>query len=199
MFDRISFDPKIMGGRACIRGMRLTVSLLVNLVANGMTTEEILSEYPISKRKISGRRCSTRLPSPMKRSIPCRSRVDAVPGRHGSIPRLGRGATPPRARRASPQRGGAHRLPDDEILRLAQRERRVVLTFDLDFGDLLAAGAFSLPSVVIFRLLDQTPASVTPKLLHLLSERAQEIEEGAIVIVEDRRYRLRRLPIERAN
>lgn len=46
MFDRISFDPKIMGGRACVRGMRLTVSLLVNLVANGMTTEEILSEYP---------------------------------------------------------------------------------------------------------------------------------------------------------
>jgi predicted nuclease of predicted toxin-antitoxin system len=94
---------------------------------------------------------------------------------------------------------GLHRLPDDEILRFAQRERRVILTFDLDFGDLLAAGAFSLPSVVIFRLLDQTPTSVTPKLLHLLSERMQEIEEGAIVIVEDRRYRLRRLPIERAN
>jgi len=35
-----------MGGRACIRGMRLTVSLIVNLVANGMTTGEILAEYP---------------------------------------------------------------------------------------------------------------------------------------------------------
>lgn len=46
MFDRITFDPKVMGGRACIRGMRLTVSLLVNLVANGMTTNEILKEYP---------------------------------------------------------------------------------------------------------------------------------------------------------
>ena len=46
MFDRITFDPKIMGGRACIRGMRITVSLVVNLVANGMTTEEILKEYP---------------------------------------------------------------------------------------------------------------------------------------------------------
>ena len=46
MFDRITFDPKIMGGRACIRGMRITVSLIVNLVANGMTTEEILKEYP---------------------------------------------------------------------------------------------------------------------------------------------------------
>ncbi len=46
MFDRITFDPQIMGGRACIRGMRITVSLIVNLVANGMTTDEILKEYP---------------------------------------------------------------------------------------------------------------------------------------------------------
>jgi uncharacterized protein (DUF433 family) len=46
MFDRITFDPGIMGGHACIRGMRLTVYLVVNLVANGMTAEEILREYP---------------------------------------------------------------------------------------------------------------------------------------------------------
>ncbi len=45
-FDRITFDPDILGGRACIRGMRTAVSLIVNLVANGMTTEEILQEYP---------------------------------------------------------------------------------------------------------------------------------------------------------
>ena len=45
-FDRITFDPTIMGGRACIRGMRVTVSLLVNLVANRMSTEEILEAYP---------------------------------------------------------------------------------------------------------------------------------------------------------
>jgi uncharacterized protein (DUF433 family) len=46
MSERITFDPRVMGGRACIRGMRITVSLLVNLVANRMTTQEILSEYP---------------------------------------------------------------------------------------------------------------------------------------------------------
>jgi uncharacterized protein (DUF433 family) len=46
MFNRITFNPHIMGGRACIRGMRITVSLVVNLVANGMTIEEILREYP---------------------------------------------------------------------------------------------------------------------------------------------------------
>ncbi len=45
-FDRITFDPNILGGKACIRGMRIAVSLIVNLVANGMTVEEILDEYP---------------------------------------------------------------------------------------------------------------------------------------------------------
>ena len=46
MFERITFDPAVMGGRACIRGMRITVSLVVNLVANGMSTEDIVREYP---------------------------------------------------------------------------------------------------------------------------------------------------------
>ena len=45
-FDRITFDPKVMGGRACIRGLRVTVAMVVNLISNGMTTEEIIQEYP---------------------------------------------------------------------------------------------------------------------------------------------------------
>ena len=45
-FDRITFDPDILGGKACIRGMRISVSLVVNLVANGMSVAEILAEYP---------------------------------------------------------------------------------------------------------------------------------------------------------
>lgn len=46
MLDRITFDPEIMGGRACIRGTRLTVALIVTLVASGMTVDQILREYP---------------------------------------------------------------------------------------------------------------------------------------------------------
>ena len=45
-FDRITFDPHIMGGRACIRGMRVSVSLVLNLVANGMSSQEIIEAYP---------------------------------------------------------------------------------------------------------------------------------------------------------
>jgi uncharacterized protein (DUF433 family) len=45
-FDRITADPHILGGKACIRGMRISVSLIVNLVANGMTVDEIIADYP---------------------------------------------------------------------------------------------------------------------------------------------------------
>jgi uncharacterized protein (DUF433 family) len=45
-FDRITFDPYVMGGRACIRGRRVTVSLVVNLVANGMTIAESIDAHP---------------------------------------------------------------------------------------------------------------------------------------------------------
>ncbi|MEL6382488.1 MAG: DUF433 domain-containing protein [Cyanobacteria bacterium J06626_18] len=45
-FDRITFDPSIMAGQACIRGMRITVSLILNLLANGRSETEITEEYP---------------------------------------------------------------------------------------------------------------------------------------------------------
>ena len=44
--DRVTFDSAVMGGRACIRGLRVTVALILNLVANGMSMVEILDAYP---------------------------------------------------------------------------------------------------------------------------------------------------------
>jgi uncharacterized protein (DUF433 family) len=44
--DRITFDPRIMAGQACIRGMRIPVSLIVNLVAHGQEVDQIITEYP---------------------------------------------------------------------------------------------------------------------------------------------------------
>jgi uncharacterized protein (DUF433 family) len=51
VFERITFDPNIMGGRACIRGMRIPVSVIVGQVAHGATVEEILTEYPALERE----------------------------------------------------------------------------------------------------------------------------------------------------
>ena len=51
IFDRITFNPEIMGGRACIRGMRIPVSVVVGQSAHGANFEEILSEYPDLERE----------------------------------------------------------------------------------------------------------------------------------------------------
>jgi predicted nuclease of predicted toxin-antitoxin system len=88
------------------------------------------------------------------------------------------------------------RLSDAAILEKARKERCVVLTFDLDFGDLLATTIQPLPSVIIFRLRNQTPAWVTPRLMETISSCKEELATGAVVIVEDTRYRLRQLPIK---
>jgi uncharacterized protein (DUF433 family) len=46
MFDRITFERNMMGGRACIRGMRIPVSVIVGQFAHGATEKEILADYP---------------------------------------------------------------------------------------------------------------------------------------------------------
>lgn len=49
--DRITFDRQIMGGRACIRGMRIPVSVIVGQIAHGATEKEILADYPDLERE----------------------------------------------------------------------------------------------------------------------------------------------------
>jgi predicted nuclease of predicted toxin-antitoxin system len=91
---------------------------------------------------------------------------------------------------------GLQRLPDPQILTRARQEKRIILTFDLDFADLLAAGGDLLPSVVLFRVRNQTPASVTPRLLEVIAKCGADLEGGSIITVEESRYRVRRLPIK---
>jgi uncharacterized protein (DUF433 family) len=45
-FDRVTHDPAVMGGKACIRGMRVTVGLVVGLLASGYSRERVLQAYP---------------------------------------------------------------------------------------------------------------------------------------------------------
>jgi uncharacterized protein (DUF433 family) len=50
-FTRITFDPKVMGGKPCIRGLRVTVGMIVSLMASGHGKEEILKLYPYLEPK----------------------------------------------------------------------------------------------------------------------------------------------------
>jgi uncharacterized protein (DUF433 family) len=51
MFDRITFDPNVLRGRACVRGMRIPVSVIVGQIAHGETFDEILDGYPDLERE----------------------------------------------------------------------------------------------------------------------------------------------------
>lgn len=50
-FERISFDPRVMGGKPCVRGIRVTVGMIVGMVASGHSREEILGLYPYLERE----------------------------------------------------------------------------------------------------------------------------------------------------
>jgi uncharacterized protein (DUF433 family) len=46
LFQRITHDPAVMGGKACIRGMRVTAGMIVGMIGAGVTREELLKDYP---------------------------------------------------------------------------------------------------------------------------------------------------------
>jgi predicted nuclease of predicted toxin-antitoxin system len=90
---------------------------------------------------------------------------------------------------------GLQTLANGEIFRKALREDRIVLTFDLDFGEIVAASAGRSVSVVLFRLRNTRADFVIARLKSVLEQSAEELARGAVVLVEDGRHRVRRLPI----
>ena len=90
---------------------------------------------------------------------------------------------------------GLQRTVDLELVERARADSSVVLTFDLDFGEILALGILDKPSVIIFRLADERADSVNQSLSTVLAERLAELQSGVLILVEDTRYRVRKLPI----
>lgn len=92
---------------------------------------------------------------------------------------------------------GMQRAADQDVVERARAENRVIVAFDLDFGEILALGVLDRPSVILFRLADETPESVNRRLASVLSERSEALDSGALILVEDTRYRMRSLPMRR--
>ena len=146
-FDRITSDPNILGGKACIRGMRISVSLVINLVANRMTVEEILDEYPDleaeehtagPKVRCLGRGGHCVHPS-ASRSMKFLVDMGLARSTVAFLRTQGYDAIHLREE-------GLRRLEDHEIVEKARVEGRVILTHDLDFGRVVALSEKHLPS-----------------------------------------------------
>jgi predicted nuclease of predicted toxin-antitoxin system len=93
---------------------------------------------------------------------------------------------------------GLERARDSELVERARMDGSVIVTFDLDFGDILALGVLDKPSTIIFRLEDERAESVNDRLAAVLSERIADLEVGVLILVEDTRYRTRKLPMRPA-
>jgi predicted nuclease of predicted toxin-antitoxin system len=89
---------------------------------------------------------------------------------------------------------GLDRLEDAEIVEKGRAERRVLLVHDLGFGQLLALGKATLPSVITFRLSDMRPGSVNHYLKQVLRQYENELSLGVMITVRENRIRLRFLP-----
>lgn len=83
---------------------------------------------------------------------------------------------------------GLQRLPDDDIFAKAIAEKRIVITFDLDFGEIVALSGDSLNSVIVFRLRNARPEHVIARLEVVLEESERALLEGAVVMVEESRH-----------
>lgn len=195
LFDRITSDPEVLGGVPCIRGLRVPVATVVGMIADEMTPEEILADFPTSSRTTSLRRCAT--PRRPSASVSCRYvRWDEIPDRRGPVPVVAQELR--QAGLDAVHVGDVLSLatPDAEILEHAARDTRVIVAADTDFGELLAMRQVSPPSVVLFhRQTGRRSREQAALLLANLPEVEAKLDAGAIVVVEERRLRVRALPI----
>jgi len=90
---------------------------------------------------------------------------------------------------------GPAKAPDTEIFAYAAENDFVILTHDLDFGAILAAGRGEKPSVIQLRGLDLRPEVAAPVVIAALNQTAQELQAGALVTLDARKTRLRILPL----
>ncbi len=90
---------------------------------------------------------------------------------------------------------GLGRLADEAIFAKAVQEERIIVTADLDFGAILARAGSRTVSVVVFRLTNLQADRVMALLTKVLVEAAADLSRGAVVLVEESRFRVRHLPL----
>lgn len=88
-----------------------------------------------------------------------------------------------------------HKAADRDIIAKARVENRILITHDLDFGAIMAASRASLPSLVIFRLSNMHPDRVSRYMDVLIERHGASLEEGVIVVVTEKKIRVRQLPL----
>lgn len=88
-------------------------------------------------------------------------------------------------------------VKDSEIMQYARRGGFVVFTHDLDFGTILALTQATSPSVIQVRSQDILPGRLAQRLIAVLREYDNILEQGALIVIDETRDRVRLLPLRR--
>lgn len=92
---------------------------------------------------------------------------------------------------------GKDRAPDDELLEIARRESRVIITADLDFPRLMALSLMKGPGLILFRGGNYSDSEMCDLLARVLGKVRPETLARSICVVDRKRIRVTRLPFER--
>jgi predicted nuclease of predicted toxin-antitoxin system len=86
--------------------------------------------------------------------------------------------------------------PDEQVMAWADRENRILISADTDFGELLAMAPVVAPSVILLRRTEKTPESLAAIIIANLGQVTEDLEVGALVVIGDTKIRTRLLPMK---
>jgi predicted nuclease of predicted toxin-antitoxin system len=89
--------------------------------------------------------------------------------------------------------------PDEQVMAQADRENRILISADTDFGELLATAPVVAPSVILLRRTEKTPESLAAIIIANLGQLTEDLAAGALVVIGDTKIRTRLLPMKRAD
>ncbi len=94
---------------------------------------------------------------------------------------------------------GLEASKDSIIMEQALIDDMIVVSADTDFGALLALNDSKKPSFILFRRTDKKPSALLRLLLNTIDTIKGDLEKGSVVVIEDNRIRIRKLPIKQMN
>jgi uncharacterized protein (DUF433 family)/predicted nuclease of predicted toxin-antitoxin system len=163
LLDRITINPEVCGGKPCVRGTRIWVSLILDFLADGMTEAELLAEYPqlVRDRVWSGSGARAHHTG-SNRPDRVKLKLDENLGRRGLelLKASGHDAT-------TVSEQGLSGVTDEKLLEVCSAEGRALVTLDRDFGQVTRFPPKRSAGIIV---LDAGPRTTLQAILERLRE-----------------------------